>query len=78
MFRPGQKVVCVNAGTFTELVQGKSYTVDKVHDGAVWVKCPARMGFYAWRFAALVKPVPDVSDTLFGTFPFLNPGKGRV
>lgn len=80
MFSPGQRVVCVNAGTYRTLVKGKIYEVSRIFKGAVWVKDPeACMGFYFWRFAPLVKPSPRPpagQESLVGTFPFLNPRKG--
>lgn len=84
MFSPGQRVVCVNPG-LTHLVKGKTYEVRRVRRDipeAVWVKDPeARIGFYLWRFAAVAKPSPRPpfgQESDVGTFPFLNPGKGRV
>ena len=74
MFRPGQKVVCNPGSEGLALRRGKVYTVSSASDGWVsLVETPDYNPLKEGRVTPVGLPYQPV-----GTFPFLNPGKGRV
>lgn len=73
-FKPGDRVVCVNTfGTDPEdgLARGARYTVKEAEAGFVVLE-GVHGDWYPHRFRLVEAPVE------VGTFPFLNPGPGRV
>lgn len=80
-FNPGDRVECVNPNSQTK--RGAVYTVvedtdDDLFGGRLVDLKEVDSSVFHWRLKLVKVAPPPKPELEVGTFPFLNPGAGRV
>jgi hypothetical protein len=87
-FKKGDLVRCINAGVCRgvdanpALTEGSVYTVQHCGEESVCLEYHVMWGYFPQRFELVYRAGPRAVEPKnrceVGTFPFLNPGRGRV